>query len=216
MDIIKDVQAKLLEQRRIVDRQAAAASVGQIDPEWAAANPDKATASITRAEWDQYVKDFVPAENQLLAKANDAGWVQTAANDAGNAVTDASARGAASLADTFMRRGVTPTDAQRKSITRRNDTATSIGVADAENTTRRSLSDVRTNLIADTLSIGRGIATSASGSLDSAANLAAARDAAGRTNSSATKANLSSGLVTAGAATGNPYLAGAGLALGLL
>jgi hypothetical protein len=189
---------------------------GTIDPNWARDNPDDASAAITRAEWDQYQKDFVPVENELLAKANDSAWVESAADNAGDAVREASAREATSMADAFARRGITPTAAQGKSIARRRDVQTSLAGATAENTTRRSLRDRRTNLIADTLAVGRGIATSATGAMDSAAGMASAREAQGRAASASRSSAIASGMTGIGMATGNPYLVAGGAVLGLL
>ena len=196
--------------------QRTAAETGIIDPSWARDNPDAASAAMTRAQWDQYVRDFVPVENELLGKANSTGWIERAADQAGDTVRASAGQAASSLADTLQRRGAVMTDAQRKSVARRQDIQTSLDASTAENTTRRDLRDTRTNLVADTLAVGRGIQKTASSATDTAAGLAGQRAAAGRANSASTKQNLSSGLVTAGVMTGNPALAGAGVVVGLL
>lgn len=204
---------------RLAAQQAAASADGRVDPEWARMNPDEASAAVTRAEWEQYQKDFVPVENELLAKANDSAWVETAADNAGSAVREGSSLAAASMGDSFARRGITTTASQDASISRRRGLEDSLGVATAENTTRRSLSDMRTNLMADTLATGRSIATSGSGSLGTASGLASQRDAEGRAADAAARSGKMGAMATgagAGFAMGGPYGAAAGATLGLL
>ena len=66
-------------------------------------------------------------------------------------------------------------DHQRSALGRRQSLSRTRGQAGAENLTRRTLSTQRTDMLADIVGIGRGVARTASGGMNTVADLEAQR-----------------------------------------
>lgn len=135
-------------------------------------DPDKIYAQITREQYDDFVKNFQPLEDSLIARAqNDTSLVDQAKKDApraaaittGIANRNASRYGIALLPDQLK--------ARDSAITRQN----ALGASDAINGARVAQKDLNDSLIGKLTDIGSGVNSTALGQLGSAASDATAR-----------------------------------------
>ena len=142
------------------------------------ASPLRATtaAGVTRAQWQHFLDTYRPVEQELMARVMDNDFSQEgdAAGVTAGAAVQAS-RG--TLSRNLRRSGASLTAEEQAAIRRREGSTLARSVARAENTTRRGLSDSRTNTLRQLVGIGRGVANTASGGLNSAADMAAQRQA---------------------------------------
>lgn len=140
----------------------------------AAANPSADTifAGITREQYDSFIKDFEPLENQLIARSKtDTSLVDQARKDAPKAaaiqqgVADRNARryGIGLLPDQIM---------AQKDATER---ATSLGTTNAVNNARIAQKDLNEGLQDNLIDIGNGVQSGAFSALGSAASDATQR-----------------------------------------
>lgn len=195
-----------------------------LDPEWAAANPDKAQAELTRQQWDLYQKRYAPLEDQVLAEITDPTAPERAATEAGDIVS----RFHEGTRDMTLRRlaryGVAPTEEEAASIDRHLGLARALAISGAKNTARSETRDMYMDLLSGTLDQGKGLSSAASAGLNAAASMQSAREQAAAAQKAAHQQSmLSSALTGAGlaAAAGAGAMgiaggAGAGLALALL
>jgi hypothetical protein len=129
-------------------------------------------ANITRDQWNNFLDVYKPVETDLVSQALQTDF-STEGDEAGQ---DAAAGVRASqgmLARNLSRMGTSMTPEQAAAVRRRANLQSTKATAKAENTTRRTLSDSRTNLLAGLVGVGRGVATGASAGFNSAANNAA-------------------------------------------
>jgi len=151
-------------------------------------NPDQIAAGITRDQWQHFLDTYRPVEDDILATALSTDF--SAQGDEAGATAGQSVAAAAGQAErNISRSGATLTTEERAAINRRRGLSKSKAVGRAENTTRRGLADSRTNLIAQLVGIGRGVANTASAGTQSVADMANARELSyqnqrDRTNSS--------------------------------
>lgn len=131
-------------------------------------------AGVTRAQWQHFLNVYKPLEDQVLQRA-----MQTDFTAEGDQAGTTAVAGLASAAGTYERNlrrsGARLTSEERAALDRRQSLSRTRGVAGAENLTRRTLSTQRTDLLADMVGIGRGVARSASGGLNAVADLEAQR-----------------------------------------
>ena len=141
------------------------------------ASPDATSARITRDQWRHFLDTYRPVENAVLASA-----MQTDFTDQGNeAGQTARAQVNASMGTAtrnISRSGGSLTAEERGALGRRKDLSLARAAGRAENSTRRTLSDTRTNLLAGIVGIGNGVANTAMSGLSSAADMAAQREMA--------------------------------------
>lgn len=170
-----------------------------IDSSWAQRDPRAAQAAITRAQWEYARKTFLPIEDRLVGEAT--GSTEAGADRAG----DISRRTFINARSTFgrdvSRRGISLTAAQQDALNRRRAMAESKGIATSENLTRRSLDDRNRNLQGQLAGLGKGIATGAASSFNTAADAQSSREATGKALQQQKKASQMGGAAS-GAAIG--------------
>ena len=131
-------------------------------------------AQVTRDQWQHFLDVYKPLENQVLERA-----MQTDFSAEGDRASSQVQAGLASAAGTYERNlrraGTALTSEERTALARRRSTSGTRAKAGAENLTRRSLRESRTNMLADIVGIGRGVARTASGGLNTVADLEAQR-----------------------------------------
>lgn len=153
-------------------------------------------ADVTRQEWQRFLEFYRPLEEEVLAKAT-----QTDFTTEGNIASETAANSIKASQGTLARRlrsqGVELSADERAALNRRVGTTLTRSRARAENTTRRNLSDERTNILADIVGIGRGVAQSARGGLNTAADMEAQRNQAYAIDKAQYQGQLLSGLGTA-------------------
>ncbi len=150
--------------------------------------PDQIAAGITRDQWQHFLDTYKPVEDDILATALSTDF--SAQGDEAGATAGRSIAASAGAAErNISRSGASLTGEERAAISRRRGLSKSKAVGRAENTTRRGLADSRTNLIAQLVGIGRGVAQTASAGSQSVADMAAARDSLWQSQKSQTKAN---------------------------
>lgn len=148
-------------------------------------------ADITRDQWQHFLDFYKPLEDEMLKKAMQTDF--TAEGDKAGATAAASVNASkGSLARSLSRSGASLSAEERTAVNRRQQNTLTRSVARAENTTRRGLKDSRANMLAEVVGIGRGVSNSASGGMQSVADMAAARESNyQRQRSQATSTNLS-------------------------
>lgn len=152
-------------------------------------------AGVTRAEWQRFLDFYRPLEDKVLDAA-----MQTDFTEEGNQASRTaraslqSAQG--SLSRELRRRGVTLTADEQAAFRRRAGVNLSRNAARAENTTRRSLYDNQTNLLADIVGIGRGVSQTARGGLSAVADMNAQRQMFNDQSRSRARAGFVSTLAT--------------------
>lgn len=134
----------------------------------------KTAAGVTRAQWQHFLSVYKPLEDQVLQRA-----MQTDFTAEGNQAGTTAVAGLASAAGTYERNlrrsGARLTSEERAALDRRQSLSRTRGQAGAENLTRRTLSTQRTDMLADIVGIGRGVARTAAGGMNTVADLEAQR-----------------------------------------
>lgn len=131
-------------------------------------------AEVTRAQWQHFLDVYRPLETEVLQRA-----MQTDFTAEGDRAGVQAAAGLASSAGSYERNlrraGVALSAEERNALARRRSTSRTRAVAGAENLARRGLKEQRTNLLADMVGIGRGVAQTATSGLNTIADLEAQR-----------------------------------------
>jgi len=185
-----------------------------IDPSFAARNPGDAQQRLTRAQFRQFQREFEPLQNEAIARIQDLNAANELADNAGTRVAEAFNAQARAGERRATRRGIALSGDERRVAGRTRDLARAVGIADAENTTRRAVRESQGQTAADALNIGRDISGQASQALSSAAGLESARDRTGdRLKAQQRQSVISSTAsgVGLGAAAGSAGLLGAGI-----
>jgi len=135
---------------------------------------DARAAAVTRDQWQHFLDFYRPIEEQVLEAAMQTDF--TAEGDEAGATAASSVNASrGSLARNLSRSGVALTAEERTGVRRRQQNTLTRAVGRAENTTRRGLKDSRANLLAGIVGAGRGVSTTATGGMQSVADMAAAR-----------------------------------------
>jgi hypothetical protein len=136
--------------------------------------PATTAADVTRQQWAHFVETYKPLEEEILGRA-----MQTDFSLEGDMAGQTARSSLSSAAGTFERNlrrsGATLTGEERAALNRRRETSRTRASAGAENVTRRTMSETRTNLLANMVGIGKGVAGSARGGLNAVADLEAQR-----------------------------------------
>lgn len=131
-------------------------------------------AGITRAEWQHFLDFYRPLEDDVLKSAMQTDFTAEGDRSGADAAAGiASARG--TLSRNLSRAGTSLSSEERAALNRRTGTTLTRAIGQAENTTRRGLSDSRTDLLKSIVGIGRGVASTATSGLSSVADMAAQR-----------------------------------------
>lgn len=138
-------------------------------------DPDSIMAGITRDQWQHFLDTYRPVEQEVLASAMSTDF-SAQGDEAGQTAKQSVAAAAGTAERNLSRAGVSLTAEERSAVGRRSDLASTRATGQAENITRRTLSDTRTNLLANLVGIGRGVAQTSTAGLNSAANLAGQRE----------------------------------------
>jgi hypothetical protein len=156
-------------------------------------------AAMTRSQWQNFLEVYRPVEQELLKKATQTDFTKEG-DEAGR---DAAAGVQASqgmLARNLSRTGLTLSPEEAEAVRRRANLETGRSVGRSENTTRRTLSQSRTNLLAGLVGVGHQVATGAVGGINSASNNAASREMAMNASASqARQTNVAAGTALLGA-----------------
>jgi hypothetical protein len=139
------------------------------------ADPSRTLASISRAQWHNFVTLYDPVEQQALRESSNE-RLKPEGDFASQVAGTMFSRGQDQGQRNLQRVGVSLNMAERKSTNRRNNLAKATTVAGTENTFRREGRNRNTNARADLIGIGRGVARSATDGLDAAASASAARE----------------------------------------
>lgn len=150
----------------------AAPALQQVRGQAQTQNADSIFAGITREQYDNFIKEFEPLENQLIARSKtDTSLIDQARKDA-----PAAARIQQGVAERNARRygiGLLPDQimAQRGATER----ATALGASNAINNARLTQKDLNEGLQDNLIDIGNGVQSGAFSALGSAANDATQR-----------------------------------------
>lgn len=163
----------------------------RVQPATSGGSPDQIAANITRSQWQHFLDTYRPVENEVLQSA-----MQTDFSKEGDEAGATAAAGVNAASGTLQRNlsrsGASLTGEERTAIGRRTNLSLAKAAGRAENTTRRGLSESRTDLLKGITSIGRGVATTAMQGTQSVADLAAQREANyQQQRSAASSSNLS-------------------------
>jgi hypothetical protein len=165
--------------------------------EEAAANPEAAQAELTRAQWADYLARYKPLENQAFQILG--GSEQEAVANAGQYADQSSAAAEGALQRDIGRRGLTVTAEQAAAMSRQAKNQAVLNNMGAKDAARRAVQDRNLQATTNLISIGKGIAGSASESLNSAASMSASRTAA---NAAAKAQSQSQNMQTVGTLSG--------------
>jgi hypothetical protein len=135
---------------------------------------DAILASVTRDQWQHYLRQFAPLEEQLVSDIDSNELVERAANDAATQV----GAGKASLDRSIARYGLNMTGAQRAQLERQRQLGAATNTAQSINTARIDQRERNLGVAADLMMKGRGVSSSAIDGLGQAAGLEAQRNAA--------------------------------------
>lgn len=154
----------------------------------AASDPGTKLARITRSQWQHFLDTYRPVEQDIIERAMATDFTAQG-DEAGRTAATGVAASAGTAERNIRRSGTALTPEERSALTRRRGLASAKAVGRAENTTRRTLSDARTNLLAGIVGIGNGVSTSAMSGAQSVADLAAQREASYQQGRSQTTSN---------------------------
>lgn len=130
---------------------------------------------ITRSQWQNFLDTYRPVEEEVLRTA-----INTDFSAEGDRAGQTAAQGVESsrgtLARNISRSGASLSSEERAALGRRTGTTLTKAVSQAENTSRRGLSEARTSLLRNIVNIGRGVANTASSGINSVADMAAQRE----------------------------------------
>ena len=148
-------------------------------------SPDATAARVTRDQWQHFLDTYRPVEEDVLRSAmnNDFSAQGDEAGQTARAGVNASA---GTAARNISRTGGSLTTEEQGALGRRQNLTLAKSAGRAENTTRRTLSDTRTNLLAGIVGIGNGVSNTAMSGLSSAADAAAQREMAYKQQRAAT------------------------------
>lgn len=178
-----------------------------VDPAWAIADPQGAQGALTRAQWRMFEDVGRPLELEALTRLTDPQMGQRNAEEAGALVSQAFDRHEGMAARRASRFGLQPTAEEQAVLSRRQGLSRALGIAGAENDARSSAADARLEMLASMMQIGRGISGQASEGLNSAAQMAFARDQAhDQAKASHKQSLLSTGLTGLGIALAAGWL----------
>lgn len=153
---------------------------------------DATLAAVTRDQWNHYLQQFAPLENELVGDVNSRELVEKAASSAATQT----AVGNASLDRSISRYGLNMTGVQRSQLERQQALGNATNTAQAVNTARIDQRDRNLSLAANLMQQGRGVSSSAISGLGDAANSEAQRNAANAQAKAQAKAQRTSTIAT--------------------
>lgn len=163
-----------------VIREVQNPTLGGVMPAGASAGQRRAwlentQAAITRSQWQNFLQNYRPVEEDLIARAMQTDF-SAEGDEAGQTARVAAATGRGMLARNMSRLGTRMTAEQADAVRRRSQLGESKAVAGAENATRRTLYDSRGNLLAGLVNVGRQAASGVQAGYGAMANNAASTE----------------------------------------
>lgn len=154
-------------------------------------SPDDTAARVTRDQWQHFLDTYRPVEEDVLRTAQNNDFTAQG-DEAGQTARAGVNASAGAAARNISRSGGSLTTEEQGALGRRRNLTLAKSAGRAENTTRRTLSDTRTNLLAGLVGVGRGVSNTAMSGLSSAADAAAQREMAYKQQrAAATSSNIS-------------------------
>ena len=164
---------------------------------------DKKFGQVTKDQYERFIRDFLPFEDQLLAETSSTRLVDRAADDA----IDASRRALGMQQRAASRYGgAGMSTAQMAEQTRLGQLGGALGVAGSVNTAQMQQDQINNALLADLINIGQGVNRTALSGLATASANEVARENTAR----AAKAQRKSQMMSMGAT-----IIGAGIMAGI-
>jgi hypothetical protein len=164
---------------------------------------DKKFGQVTKDQYERFIRDFLPFEDQLLAETSSTRLVDRAADDA----IDASRRALGMQQRAASRYGgAGMSTAQMAEQTRLGQLGGALGAAGSVNTAQMQQEQINNALLADLINIGQGVNRTALSGLATASANEVARENAAR----AAKAQRKSQMMSMGAS-----IIGAGIIAGI-
>lgn len=161
-------------------------------------NPDQLNAKISRQQYEDYVKRFAPIESEYVGSLMDDDYVREGVRSAADRTEQANEIATGVTERSLARGAVTVTPMQRQAIERMRKLGFARNKAGGMNRARVSYDDMQTEAIGNAVSLGRGLATTASGAASNAAGMATARNNANRVADAQHDANMMGLLGTIG------------------
>jgi len=137
-------------------------------------SPDATAARVTRGQWAHFQNTYRAVEDDVIKQAMNTDF-SAQGDEAGATARSAVNASAGAASRNISRSGGSLTAEEQGALNRRKDMTLAKSAGRAENTTRRTLSDTRTNLLAGIVGIGNGVSNTAMSGLSSAADAAAQR-----------------------------------------
>lgn len=182
-------------------------------------DPNAMNAQVTRNQWQLYQNRGVPMEDRIIAYGMDPNAAETEADLAGRDIANAFASTSRDADIALGRYGASMTAGQRATSARLRDLDKALAITGTKNEVRRSTRDYQTDLLGAVDQSMRGLSSSASSSLGSAAAMQTAREQAGKDARAQWKQNTMSTVMSGaglGMAAAGPLGAGIGAGAGLL
>lgn len=173
-----------------------AANPYYVSPSWAVADPQAAQGALTRKQWQLFQAKGRPLEQEVLSRITNLGFAGQNADEAGQLVAEAFDRSDDMARRRASRFGINPTAEQQEVLNRRRGLSRALAIAGAENTARRDADDTQLEMLASMMQIGRDISGQSSEGLNSAAQMANAREQTYRAQKAQHKQNLLSTALT--------------------
>lgn len=146
---------------------------------------DQTLAHVTRAEWDNYLRDFGATEEALVASLSDASLIDKARSSAPKQNILAAEAQSRSLG----RRGVQMTGAQAAALQRNSALSNALNNATALNNARVDQRERNLSLGSTVMQLGRGVNSTALEGMGTAASLESSRNAQNAAAKAQSKAN---------------------------
>ncbi len=137
-------------------------------------SPSQQSARVTREQWAHFQNTYRAVEDDVIKQAMNTDF-SAQGDEAGATARSAVNASAGAASRNISRSGGSLTAEEQGALNRRKDMTLAKSAGRAENTTRRTLSDTRTNLLAGIVGIGNGVSNTAMSGLSSAADAAAQR-----------------------------------------
>jgi len=135
-------------------------------------DPQDLYAQMTRDDYDQYLKDFRPFEEQLLKARNDTSLIDQARKDV---QTQSRIASEVAARNTERYGGAGLSNAQRQQQQRTLQRGTSLAAVGSINNARVMQREVNQATLADLINIGQGVNRNALSQMNTAANLQSQR-----------------------------------------
>lgn len=174
---------------------------GVVSPAVAAGDPQAQLAAVSREQYADYVARYQPLEEELIEELLDPQAIRGGVRAAGKEAKQAFTNSRGIYFREAERSGLPLSHDQKQDFRHRFRLAKTAGVVDAKNRARGGYDDLRTATMQGLTQTGRGLASTATSNLRSAAGLATQRENINRQLEAQSDANFWSGVGTIGGLT---------------